>query len=90
MVGLERLDQVIIRTRIECSLQIRYIRARGNKKDEYLVAVRLRAELPAKFETAFARQHPIENQEWEILRRHSLFGFLGTAYRHDLVSPSLN
>ena len=83
---IDRFSQVIVRAGFEGLFQVLRIITRRDQKNEKFIAVRPRAQFPAQVHSAFARQHPIQNQKRERLLRQLNFRFLGAADRDNFVS----
>ncbi len=64
---VERLGQVIVRPSFQRLLQVRRVRASRDQQNKHLVAIRLRAQLPAEIDPAFPGQHPVQNEKGERL-----------------------
>ena len=84
---IERLRQIIVGARLQCLLEIGGIGARRNEENKHLVTVWLGAQFPAQLDSAFSRQHPIENQKRKVFGRERGLRFFGAAERNDFVSP---
>ena len=70
-------------------IQVFRIIAGGHDKDEELLAAGRSAQFATKIDSAFARQHPIQNQKRKRFFRQFDFGFFGTANRNHFVTAPL-